>query len=811
MGQDRLGEYLSGLAYKMNMTEEPAEPQSAITRESYQELDARESMAESLVIPRESLFGPPPPVPAKNTRPNTRIYHADGISELEAEPVVRPFDGFDEHHEEQARRQSKRESLLARQSSATSGEIRIAMTASTFNPNLNTMQNTMFTLHPLAMSPPSPDILSQRPPQIPTRPARPPSLRLSAFPRKKGGLTTSRVIVVDPDRPVTSESYSTQPHTGYTAATKGNRIKYGRGRYATTELVPQPTDDPKDPLVRKHDSDSICLPISASLINTSQNWQTWRKELNLFALLVMVAMSNVMKTALFSVNSVLVQRFNVSYVAVAALTGVPLMLSAITGMTGTTVSRLWGRRPVYLASMVLIFIGLVWNAKVMSSYGQFMTARIFQGFGWGAFDTMVVGSIMDTYFVSQQLSSPRSPAHPENTLVDTWPQEHERSAKIAVYRIVSVATTWGPPLIGGVTSQNALGLNLQFEILAIFQAISIPLLVLGAPETMYDRTSRMFEKPTAGWTPRTGWSSLGLKSSSRFRRLPAWARGRGLSLDRAIQYAKEVAPLQSYAGAAGGVGDAPLLLQAPRAAIAPTTVLSFLASFLPYSLLWGLSASLSGLFTREPFTLFPATVGSLLATPFILSTVTVAIFSLWPNWSQTTSAFRVRSTHLCVLGGGAALSFIGILGFGLYVSTRLNDEEPDLRFSAVSFILGLLATGAYVLDAPTKPLIHQSTQYTSPNLSVSLRNAADMDAGVATWRAMFAGIFAMGIPAAVATSAAGLKSTGIGVAVVQVLITGGVGAVWYMWDENVRRLDGIILGCIARKFAGPRSYFEVDE
>lgn len=391
-------------------------------------------------------------------------------------------------------------------------------------------------------------------------------------------------------------------------------------------------------------------------------------------------------------------------------------------------------------------------------------------------------------------------------------QEHERSAKIAIYRIVSVATTWGPPLIGGVTSQNALGLNLQFEILAIFQVVSIPLLVLGAPETMYDRTSSMFEKPTAGWTPRTGWSSLGLQSSSRFRRLPAWARGRGLTLDRAIQYAKEVAPPKSYAGAAGGVVDAPLLLQTPRAVVAPTTILTFLASFLPYSLLWGFSASLSGLFAREPFNLFPATVGSLLATPFILSTAAVAIFSLWPSWSQTTAAFRVWSTHLFVLGGGAVLSFIGILGFGLYVSSRLTVNEPDLRFSAVSFLLGLLATGAYILDAPTKPLIHRSTQYTSPNLCVNLRNAADMDAGVAIWRAMFAGIFAMGIPAAVATSAAGLKSTSIGVAVVQVFIAGGVGAVWYMWDENMQRLDGIVLGCIDQKFTrGPRSFFEFDD
>lgn len=59
---------------------------------------------------------------------------------------------------------------------------------------------------------------------------------------------------------------------------------------------------------------------------------------------------------------------------------------------------------MYLVSAVLIFIGVVWTTKIRTSYAQFMTARIFQGLGWGAFDTMVMGSIMDTYFVSLPLT-----------------------------------------------------------------------------------------------------------------------------------------------------------------------------------------------------------------------------------------------------------------------------------------------------------------------------------------------------------------------------------------------------------------------
>lgn len=330
---------------------------------------------------------------------------------------------------------------------------------------------------------------------------------------------------------------------------------------------------------------------------------------------------------------------------------------------------------------------------------------------------------------------------------------------------------------------------------------------------MYDRAVPLLEKETPGWTPHTGWTSLGLKSSSRFQRLPAWARGRGFNIDRAINYVKEVGPPKSYSAAQGAAVDLALLLQAPCALVAPTTILVFLASFLPYSLLWGFSSSLAGLFARDPFNLFPATVGSLLATPFILTTVAVAIFSLWPAWSKTTQAFSVESTHIYVLTGGAILSLVGTLSFGLYVSPRLDVVDPGFRFSALSFVLGLLAAGSYILDTPRRPLIFRSVGFTSPNLTISLRNEADMDAGVTVWRTLFAGVFVMAIPAAVVADSAGVKSTAIGVAIVQWFVAGAMGATWYIYDESIRALDGKVLACVVDLSfpKGLRSYFEFDD
>jgi len=110
-------------------------------------------------------------------------------------------------------------------------------------------------------------------------------------------------------------------------------------------------------------------------------------------------MAGMMKTAFFSLNGRLATGFSVSYTAVAALTGVPLMVSAASGMASLVLARLWGKRPVYLASTLLMFVGAFWSIQVTGSFAQCMASRVFQGIGWGALDVLVLGSIYDTYFV----------------------------------------------------------------------------------------------------------------------------------------------------------------------------------------------------------------------------------------------------------------------------------------------------------------------------------------------------------------------------------------------------------------------------
>ena len=468
-----------------------------------------------------------------------------------------------------------------------------------------------------------------------------------------------------------------------------------------------------------------------------------------------------MKTVFVSVNHLLAEGYEVSYTAAAALTGVPLILSAVTGFMALIVSRIWGKRPLYLASLLLVFLGVTWNTNVATSYGQCMAARIFQGLGWGAFDTLVMGSIHDTYF------------------------EHERCRRVAIYSIVQVATTWGPPLLGGMASQTGAGFGLQFAILSTFFVLAVPLVALGAPETAFDRAYNMAQTPATG--------------ASYVKSLPLAPR---TTIEELKDYVAKLRPV----GYTSERRDSALLLQVPRAFIAPTTILLFLVSFLPSATLWGLVSALPLLFSPMPFNLSTASLGALTTGPLILGTAVTTLFALWPRWHITFTATR---SNTAAVSAGSGLAFVGLATLGLHLASRMTALPTDdddkatsvyalgflgerVSLPLVSLLLGLVAAGVAALDAAARPLIRRSTAFSSSNLGVALRNTAHMDAGVGCWRTLAAGVFVVALPGVV-WDWEGLRATCVGVGAAQVVVGGVVAGVWWYWDESVRRLDGRVM------------------
>ncbi|KAI0458617.1 hypothetical protein F5B21DRAFT_500123 [Xylaria acuta] len=545
----------------------------------------------------------------------------------------------------------------------------------------------------------------------------------SELPLPFGISTTKSPMPLPKDelRPMTASTR----RLSFTSIDPKRNLKYGVGKYATVELSPQPSEDPNDPL----------------------NWPLWKKTLNFAALLSMVAVVGAMKTALVSVHNVLAVEEGVDYTDAVALTAIPLIISAVAGMASTILARVWGKRPVYLVSMVLMFIGSAWNIDTRGKFAQNMAARIFQGFGWGAFDTLVLGSILDTFF------------------------EHERQTKILLYNTVSVSTTWGAPLIGGVASMSSRGFLTQFEIFTTFLILLMPLIILGAPETTYKRSS--FDGQ--------GASPMLARSQSRLPKI-TFTKDAALQCFRAVKF-------QSFKVL---IVDRGLLVQALRAAVAPSTILLFLVTLLPYVTLWGLTSSLSLLFAQPPFQLNESSIGLIFFTPFLLGTAAVVGIPFLLRQRRFT-----RTVHLVTLAVGAAFASIGILSFGLYIAGSaqrpgLGDSvliwdlaftRNSISFPVISFLLGLLALGSATLDSTIQPVVQQSTAFTSANMNVALRNIADMHAGLACLRNLIAGAFVLGIPTAVRTWD-GLRGSAIAMGVLQIFITVVVAAIYFDLGEN---------------------------
>lgn len=251
-----------------------------------------------------------------------------------------------------------------------------------------------------------------------------------------------------------------------------------------------------------------------------------------------------------------------------------------------------------------------------------------------------------------------------------------------------------------------------------------------------------------------------------------------------------------------------LVMQAPRALIAPTTILLFVATLLPYVGLWSLASSLSLLFSPMPFMLTESALGVLMTGPFLLTTAVAAatILALTFVFKRYTSAI-----HVAIISTGTAIASIGVFGFGLYIKgimqipagSDVDSATPwtlgylgdRLSLPVVSLLLGLLGAGSLMLDATIRPTIQRSTAFTSSSLQVGLRNTADMNGGLACLRSLAAGVFVLGVPNAV-WSWDGLKAATVGMGAAQVAIAAAVCAVWWFCDEHVKRWDGRAMGLV---------------
>lgn len=381
------------------------------------------------------------------------------------------------------------------------------------------------------------------------------------------------------------------------------------------------------------------------------------------------------------------------------------------------------------------------------------------------------------------------------------PQEHERNLRVTIYNVFSIATTWGSPLVGGAASNNSHTFTVQFRIISAFFIVAIPLIAFAAPETVFDRANAaVAPTPVSGFTLSRKWQP--------------WRLRHRMTKDRIWDYLYSMRPCTFTSPITRNI-----VLQFPRALIAPTTIITFLLSFLPICGLWGLSSSLSLILAPAPLSTNPQLVGNIMVGPWILATLVVSSLCFYRGEHLKVT----QLAHCLFVVGGSSLGLISMLTFGLgltnYMSphttssppTFFPSNGPQISFALLSFQLGILATGIAILDAVTRPLLARSAEFTSSSMAISVRNIGDMHTGVVIYRNLTSGIFVLAIPAAIAASSGGLRAVVIGLSVTQIILVTAILVIRRFFDQSIWRADGRIMGLVdLSSLKQSMSFFDTD-
>ncbi|KAA8618447.1 AraJ Arabinose efflux permease [Pyrenophora tritici-repentis] len=221
------------------------------------------------------------------------------------------------------------------------------------------------------------------------------------------------------------------------------RLKRGTGKDAEIILIPQPSEDPNDPL----------------------NWSYTQK----LVITAIVAYGSILYAAVLSpllspALVVIAKDYNKPVSTITKISGYMLLVTGGVGPIVNALSRKYGKRPQLIIASLFGLLG-TFIGSAANSYEGLMAGRIIQGGSVSAFESLVVTMIGDLFFV------------------------HQRGAYMTVIQFILAAASNGSAVIVGPIATN-LGWRYTFHILVPFTAIQVLLLFFFVPETNYNRDHR---------------------------------------------------------------------------------------------------------------------------------------------------------------------------------------------------------------------------------------------------------------------------------------------------------------------------------
>ncbi|CAK7205186.1 hypothetical protein SEUCBS139899_007951 [Sporothrix eucalyptigena] len=402
-------------------------------------------------------------------------------------------------------------------------------------------------------------------------------------------------------------------------------------------LVPQPSDDPNDPL----------------------NWPLWKRDL-ICAVLSITAIFGTALGPILAANTITLSLwFEHDFTQVALLTGYYLLGVGFAGTFFVPSSRIWGKRHAFVIGVCILIGSSAWGGAVNKNYKSMLWARIIQGVGTAPFEALVNAAVGDLYFV------------------------HQRGKRMAFTNLAVFGGSFFTPIVVGKIT-HTIKWWWTFNLVAIFCAVCLPLIVFLCPETAYRRDNTL---------------NLDLLATDESAAIRRQAQPIGKRDSSGNDEEKTASP--SAVPAADGRGAVPDESAAPAAAPAPVAADVEGAHAVPEKVSYIKSLALFNgrksdenffkLFLR-PFPLFlqPAflwaslTQGTLIGWTVFIGVIMAEFFLGYPLWwNEVKTGYAYTGAFI-----GAILGFIiaGLLAdWSAKKLTRMNNGiyEPEFRLALI--------------------------------------------------------------------------------------------------------------------------------
>ncbi|KAL8658476.1 MAG: hypothetical protein Q9226_000970 [Calogaya cf. arnoldii] len=449
-----------------------------------------------------------------------------------------------------------------------------------------------------------------------------------------------------------------------------NPVKFDKSN--TIILVPQPSDDPNDPL----------------------NWPLWKRDTILLILSTISVIASTLSPLLAANTVTLALDFGRDFTQMALLTGYHLCGVGVAGFIFVASARIWGKRHLYLLGTVLIIISSAWGGAAGTNYASLLWARVVQGIGLAPFEALVNASVGDLYFV------------------------HERGKRMALSNLALFGGAFFTPvLVGKIT--HTIGWEWSFYMIAIFAGALLPLIFFFVPETAFVRPEHqvLWRPEECATIPHNGqhdfhgpdelkdMHTLNYSGPASFEKEDTGSKTRN---DIIPPKATFIQSLRLFNGRKSDANFFKLLLRPFPLFFHPAVLWACLiqGTLIGWTVMIGVV--LAAIFLGPPLWFNEVETGYMYTGPFVGAILGFIVSGMLADWSTKLMIRRNKGVYepefrIVLVALQLVFGCVGLYGFGITAEQvgRYGWFLPDLffAFEVGGMVLGAVASALYIVDA----------------------------------------------------------------------------------------------------------------